>query len=207
MRRASIPLVLAFPIAAALGCGTKVMVPPRIDLADHEIMGIIEFSSSKEGELGPLATNRFMEEVRVDQGIVRIVELGTEDEILAAIGRERLNQDAYKLIGQQRNVKTIFAGELVVSDIRPAISITTDLSNIGAAADVDATLTVQMVETATGASIWSRSASVTKRVGQVGLVGGDFTFDADDPERAYGELIDALVWLVTEDFKVTWERQ
>jgi hypothetical protein len=206
MRHALLCLLASLPLIA-LGCGTKVMVPPRIDLAEHEMLGIIEFSSTNKGELGPLATARFVEEARTDQGMVRIVDLGTEEEILSAIDRQRLNQGAFRTIGRRRNVKTVFTGELVISDIRPTINITTDLSNLGAAADVDATLTVEMVETETGASIWSRSASVTKRVGQVGLVGGDFTFDADDPERAYGELIDALVFLVTEEFKVTWERQ
>ena len=47
---------------ATLGCGgTKVMVPPRIDLQQHEVLAVIEFSSSREGELGPLATARFVD--------------------------------------------------------------------------------------------------------------------------------------------------
>jgi hypothetical protein len=96
----------------------------------------------------------------------------------------------------------------VISGIRPAIQITSNLANMGVAADVDATLTVQMIETASGASIWSRSASVTKRVGQVSVLGArDVIFDAENPERAYGELVDALVGAVTGEFRVTWERQ
>ncbi len=76
------------------------------------------------------------------------------------------------------------------------------------AADVDATLTVGMFETASGASIWNRSASVTRRVGHVSMLGNrDVVFDADEPERAYGELVDALVALVTEEFRATWQRR
>ncbi|UCG92699.1 MAG: hypothetical protein JSV97_03040, partial [candidate division WOR-3 bacterium] len=63
----------------ALGCGRKVMVPPRIDLKPHEVIGIIEFESSNEGKLASLATRRFMNAIRRDQGMVRIVELGAED--------------------------------------------------------------------------------------------------------------------------------
>jgi hypothetical protein len=37
--------------------------------------------------------------------------------------------------------------------------------------------------------------------------GGDFAFDADDPERAYGSLVDALVAHVTRDFRSTWRQQ
>lgn len=201
--------IAAILLGAPLGCGgTKVMVPPRIDLQQHEVLGIIQFSSSREGELGPLATARFMEHVRVDQGLVRIIELGTEDEALGSVGAKRLDRNAYQALGQEHEINTIFTGELVVSDIRPAIQITSNLANMGVAADVDATLTVQMIETASGASIWSRSASVTKRVGQVSVLGTrDIVFDAENPDRAYGELVDALVGAVTGEFKVTWERQ
>jgi hypothetical protein len=194
---------------AALGCGgTKVMVPPRIDLQQHEVLAVIEFSSSREGELAPLATARFVEAIRADQGLVRIVDLGTETEALRAVGAAHLDRAAYQALGQTHDVNTIFTGELIISDIRPAIRITSDLANMGVAADVDATLNVEMVETASGASIWSRSASVTKRVGQVSLLGSrDVVFDADNPERAYGELIDALVVAVSGDFRARWERR
>ena len=202
--------VVALSFAATLGCGggTRVPVPPRIDLQQHEVLAIIMFSSTNKGELGPRTTQRFVEEIRMDQGMIRIIDLGTQDEALAEVGKKRLDPSAYKELGREYEVASIFTGELIVSDIRPAFSITTDLSKVGASADVDATLIVNMVETATGASIWSRSASVTKRVGNVGLLGGkDIVFDAEDPEGAYGELVDALVFLVTEEFKVTYARR
>jgi hypothetical protein len=207
MKRLLIPCA-TLTIIAASGCGgKKVMVPPRIDLQQHEVLAIIEFASSDEGKLGELATTRFMEHVRIDQGLVRIVELGTEEEALRQVDAERLDRAAYTALGAEHNVATIFTGELEVSDIRPAVSISGDLRNLGAAADVDATLTVQMIETASGASLWSRSASVTRRVGQLSVIGGRPIFDADDPEHAYGELVYALVDLVTADFKVSWVKQ
>ncbi len=195
--------------AVGLGCGgTKVMVPPRIDLQQHEILAIIEFSSSEEGELGPLATKRFMEAARRDQGLVRIVEIGPQAEALRRVNATRLDQAAYKALGSAHGANTIFTGELEISDVRPSVRITPDLRDAGVAADVDATLAVQMTETATGASLWNNSASVTMRVGQVRVLGGrDIVFDADDPERAYGGLIDALVETVTRDFQVTWVRR
>jgi hypothetical protein len=208
MKTAPTLALAVLSIAAASACSSpKVMVPPRIDLQDHEVLAIIEFSSSSQGQLGPLTTTRFMEWVRIDQGLLRIIELGTEQEALSEVGSARLDRAAYQELGRTHEVATIFTGEVVVSDIRPAVSISADLRNIGAAADVDATLTVQMVETASGASIWSRSAEVTQRVGHVSLIGGDISFDADDPERAYGDLVDALLELVTREFRVTWERQ
>jgi hypothetical protein len=73
---------------------------------------------------------------------------------------------------------------------------------------VDATLAVQLIETATGASLWSNSARSTQTVGHISVFrGGDFVFDAKDPEQAYGGLVDHLVANVTRDFRATWERR
>jgi hypothetical protein len=65
-----------------------------------------------------------------------------------------------------------------------------------------------MIESASGASIWSASARASDSVGHVSVFrGGNVVFDAQDPERAYGELIDNLVSRATHDFHVTWERR
>ncbi len=208
MRRTWAGSLAALPIATLLACGgSRVLVPPRIELRQHEVLGIIEFDTNREGKLGPLATQRFMEAARVDQGLVRIVELGTRDEVLREVNSRRLDQTTYRALGQRYGLNTVFIGELDISDIRPAIRITPNLTDMTVAADVDATLTVQMVEIETGASLWSRSASVTRRVGQVSVFGREVVFDADEPERAYGDLVDALVGYVTQDFRASWERR
>lgn len=194
--------------AVIIGCGKKVMVPPRIDLSDHEMIGIIEFECSEKGKLGALATSRFMEFARHDQGMIRIIELGTESEVLKKIGHNKLNQEAFKEIGEEYEVRTIFIGELIVSDVRPDIKITPGLGYMGFGAEVDATLSAQMVETVSGASVWNNSASATREVGHVSIFGGSsFAFDAEDPDKAYGKLINHLVDRVTIDFQVTWVRE
>ena len=205
IKRLGLFLIVAMIV---FGCGKKVMVPPRIDLTQHEVIGIIEFTCSNKGKLEPLVTKRFMEAARIDQGMVRIVELGSEDEVLKAVNKDRLDQDAYKAIGEKYDVSTIITGELVVSDVRPDITITPGGGFMDFAAEVDASLAAQMVETSTGASIWSSTASETKTVGHVSIFGGKaFAFDADDPDKAYGKLTDALVEEVTSDFRVTWQRK
>ena len=199
-------VLMAFLVLA--GCGKKVMVPPRIDLSDHEIVGIIEFSCSEEGKLGPLCTKRFMEFARRDQGMIRIIELGTEEEVLNKIGHDKLDQAAYVEIGEAYEVATIFTGELIVSDVRPDIMITPGLGYMGFGAEVDATLSAQMIETTRGASVWNNSGSATRSVGHVSIFGGSaFAFDAENPDKAYGKLINDLVDRVTIDFQVTWTRE
>jgi hypothetical protein len=184
------------------------MVPPRIDLTEYEILGIMEFTSNKKGTIADLATRRFMDMAREDQGIVRIVDLGSQKDMLRAVGHNDLTQEAYIEIGEKKNVSTIIVGQLTVSDVRPDINITPGLGVMSFAADVDASLSVQMVEAATGATLWSSSSSATERVGSVTIFGiKDFAFDADDPDKAYGNLIDELVWRVTPDFRVRWVRE
>lgn len=189
-------------------CGPKVMVPPKIDLTQHEVVGIIEFGPPSEGELGPYVTKKFTEAIRRDQGMVRIVELGTENEVLKAIGHDNLDKAAYKELGEKYDVRTIFAGEVGAS-IRPAdLSVTPGFGSVKVAAEMIVSLDAQMVETFTGASIWSDSESETKKVGEISIFGSrDFDFDAENPDKVMDDLIEEVVEEVTKDFRNTWVRQ
>lgn len=202
-------LGLIITTIVAMNCGgKKVMVPPRIDLSDYEMIGIIEFTCNQKGKLGDLATRRFMEAAREDQSIVRIVQLGTEKEVLSKIGERKLEQSSYKEIGETYGVATIFIGRINISDVRPDIKISPGLFVMDFSAEVDATLDVQMVEAETGATLWNRSSETTERIGGVSILGlKDFAFDAKDPDKAYGKLVNRLVWDVTYDFRVRWVRQ
>jgi hypothetical protein len=206
--RKALAIVAMVLVSAAAGCGSgriRVMVPPRIDLKAHEVIGVIEFNCSAENELGPLGTQRFIDAARQDQGMVRIVKLGTEGEVLEAVGQDRLDPAAFKAAGQKYGVQTIVTGDLVFSEVRPKVSIGRSLTHIGVAADVEATLTVQMVEAASGASLWSRSAGATERIGGASFSKDSVGLAVDDPENAYVRLVNGLVYAVTPDFRPTWE--
>ncbi|HET6372704.1 MAG TPA: hypothetical protein VFG76_05320 [Candidatus Polarisedimenticolia bacterium] len=201
-------LAIAIPACANRPPVQTLMVPPRIDLKQHEVIGVVEFGSTSEGKLGQVATRRFTEWARHDQGLVRIVELGPKARALRTVGRDRLDPEALKAIGQQLGVQTILTGQLKVSNVRPNVQILASLGAGHVTAEVDATLEVQMFEASTGASLWNSSATGTRSVGHVSVFsGGKFAFDAADPDRAYGELLDVLVEQVTRDFRVTWQRQ
>jgi len=209
MKKKVFLLVSVALIVSVVACGRKVMVPPRIDLTQHEIIGIIQFDSDSKGELAPLTTRKFTEAIRRDQEMIRIIDLGTETEVLKEIGHGRLNKAAFQEIGEKYDVATVFAGELLVSDVRPDISIALIFTaGMSVSAEVDATLDVQMVETETGASLWSTSVTKTEEIANVNIwEGGVFVFDAEDPERAYGKLVHALVEDASQDFRVTWRRE
>ena len=209
MKKISFAFIMLALMVITTNCGRKVMVPPRIDLSQHEVVGMIQFQCDKKGELAPFTTQKFTEAIRRDQEMIRIIDLRTEGEVLKETGHDKLSKAAFQAIGETYEVATIFTGELLISDIRPNISVGL-LFLIGASvsAEVDATLDVRMVETESGASLWSTSVSATREIGNVTIFeGGGFVFDAEDPERAYGKLVNALVEEASQDFRVTWKRE
>lgn len=207
VRLSGIVLVLACSACAPTYHAPPVMVPPQIDLKPHELIGVVRFDSTAKGELGPMATRRFTEAARRDQGLVRIVDLGTRDQALQAVGRDRLDTDAVIALGHKYGVKTIVTGELAVSKVRPDVSIDSMLRSGTVTAQVDATLEVLMYEADSGAALWNRSGRATHSVGQVQVWGGkNFAFDARNPDEAYGGLVDELVAQVSRPFQVSWVR-
>jgi hypothetical protein len=206
------PAIGVILMAAASGCGhtTTVMVPPRIDLRQHEVVGIIDFAciaESDEDELARLVTGRFIDAARRDQGLVRVMRLGTEAEALASVGQSRLDAAAFKMLAEKHGLATVITGELTMSSAQPSINLLQSLTSLGVRADVQATLAVQMVEAATGASLWSESAGATRELGGMSLTGNkQVVLNVRDPEKVYGSLINDLVWAVTPDFRPTWQR-
>ncbi len=207
MKRTILLAVIIVVIGAALACGRKVMVPPKIDLTQHEVVGIVQFESGNKGNLASYTTRKFTEAIRRDQAMIRIVDLGTEADVLTAIGHDRFSKAAFQEIGKKFDLATVIVGELLVSDVRPNISVAL-IFGMSVSAEVDATLDAQMVETESGASLWSTSVFATREIGHVSVwEGGGFIFDAEDPDRAYGKLVNALVEDASRDFRVTWRRE
>jgi hypothetical protein len=139
--------------------------------------------------------------------MVRMLEFGPQADVLRRVGSSDLSPEAIQAVGSEFGVQTILTGELTVSEVKPDVVISA-LRSGSLSAKVDATLDVRLIEASSGASIWSSSARSTQSVANVSVwKGGGFVFDADDPDRAYGDLIDSLVAQVTQDFRVRYERR
>lgn len=177
-----------------------VTYPPRIDLSRHELIGVIQFSSPDERELASVVTARFMESARSDQGVVRMVPLRAE-------GRR---PDAARLrqLASEHGLRTIVVGDLRVSEVRPNVSLSSSLSSASVSGTIEATLTVEMIEPATGASLWSASGSTRETLGSLRVHGVKHVeVDAAAPDTAYTAMVDALVSQVTRDLRGSWERR
>ncbi|MCK4330099.1 hypothetical protein KAX02_09680 [candidate division WOR-3 bacterium] len=202
--KVSILIIVLFLIS---GCGPRVMVPPEIDLTEYEVLGLIDFSSNMEGNHDEYATQKFIEAITENQKGIRIIELGSEDEILESLNQEKINSKAVKVIGEQYNVKTVIIGDLDISNVRPKIDILSLTKYMSFSAEVKASLSVRLLETNSGATIWTSSSQDEADVAHVSIISGNlFSFDATDPDEAYGDLIDELVRDVTKDFRVTYKR-
>src|SRR2546428_300208 len=74
-------------------------------------------------------------------------------------------------------------------------------------ATVSAELSVELLSTKSGGTLWRSSAAATEKVGGLALVDGEPVFSAKDPNDAYGQLVNRLVYAVTYDLRSTWVKQ
>ncbi len=202
--RAVVAAVVCIGLGAACG-GKRVLVPPRLDLAPFQRVGLVTFTvENAEGSLGEFATQRFTTQIFRAQRGVEVLELGDQERLLRELDVDQLDAAAIRAIGDEHGVPAVFMGTLVVSDVKPRAAI---LGIPRLEAEVSVALTIRLRTTASGATTWSRSARATERVAGLAIVGGRPVFSAQDPEDAYGDLVDYLIGEVTRDLWPTYRKR
>jgi hypothetical protein len=184
-----------------------VEVPPRVDLREFETIGIVEFESTAKGNLGAYSTQRFVEALTESQPGVRVLELGKASELEGAADGGRIDHGAARKIGEKYHVDALVIGQLLVKDVRPRVDITQMVKTMSVSADVDAALTARLLDTKQGATVWTRVTDASRTVAQVGVNGKAWRFDAQEPDKAYGELVNTLVNDITYDFRPSYVRE
>src|SRR3954469_18794752 len=76
-------------------------VPPRFDVAALGPVGLIEFTSNADADVDRYATQQFQQRLLRAQPGTRIVDLGTMQSVLAAVGSTRLDSEAARKIGKK----------------------------------------------------------------------------------------------------------
>ena len=196
-------------LLALLVCGCsshRVLVPPRLDLRQYGRLGLITFSAENaKGSLPQYATERFSEEILAAQPGIEVLELGSVDSLLERMGEKEPGIATAQELGRQRDVGAVFAGRLKVSNPNASGGLAGLLTpHLEATVRVD--LTVRLLSTKSGGTLWRSSAWATEKVGQVALVDGQLEFSARDPKGAYGRLVNRLIDLVTQDLWSTWQK-
>ena len=160
-------------------------------------IGLVTFTlEGARAPLAPLATQRFASRLLGAQPGIEILELGTVAGHIDAAAARRL--------ATEHGVRTVIAGHLVVSNVRPRVRV---LGGVRASAEANVSLAVRFLNGESGATLWTRDARVQETVAAVAIVDGQTVFGAQDVDEAYGELVDRLVWELTQDFRATWVKR
>lgn len=201
---------LLLSLAILWGCSHTVLVPvpPRVDLKSYGTLGIVEFASNSDPAINARATREFLAHVHSAQPGTRILELGSRDAVLAAVGGRQLDADVAKRIGARYGVEAIFLGDIAYSEPKTDVTVT-DIAKIEGRvrSEVRGDMSGRLVETRTGASVWSSSAWAKRQVGRLNVSaeqGVSGTMRGADPRE---EMVPTLVFHLTQDFRPSSVRQ
>ena len=189
-------------------CGRYAWFPPEVDILPEQKIGLIQFGvKNTEGGLGVFATDRFLEEVIQAQRGARLLELGTLQEVLADVGAEKLDADSIRKIGSHHGVDSIFTGEIMISDVKPQVSVDPFVKNLGVRASFTISLSAKLRSTDSGIVLWSNSVERKETVAYFGLMHGEVPyFGVQDKDEANRRLIDEVIHDLTWDFRPTKRR-
>jgi hypothetical protein len=200
-------LAICGAVAVLSGCSAKyAQMPARLDLEPYGRVALVAFSTEQTNdELSTLATQRFAEALLASQRGVELLELSQTD---SSVARLQSGGDAAALaqaVGRDKAVPAVFVGHLKVSGVKPRGRLSGG-GNLDVRAGVSAELTVRLVSTTSGATVWRSSSAANGTVGRVSL---DRTpsIAMRDPNEAYGQVVSELVTNVTRDLRPTWVKQ
>ncbi len=200
MQAVRLPLLaLAAPLALSCAHYKTVTVPPIVDLTEYRAVGVIEFASVPEGDLGMKTTRRFLDDLRAAQPGTTIVALGPRAKILKDLGYGILDSESVKAIGERFHVSAVAAGAVEFSKVKPGGGFETDLKYFAAGVDanVEGHLNVELWNTATGATDWANSSWGRWSLGGIrfdndGSIAVNTVFPSGKKDQMISDLVNGL---------------
>jgi hypothetical protein len=195
-------------VLALSACGAHyTQVPARLSLQPYGRVALITFSTEEASrELSTAATQRFAEALLASQTGVELLELTSADSSLKALAAAGDASALAQALGREKNVPAVFLGQLKMSGVKPR-GLVSATGGLRVKASVSGELTVRLVSTSTGGTVWRSSSAANGTVGKVAISGNLPSVAARDPNEAYGEIVDQLVHEVTRDLRPTWVKQ
>lgn len=201
---------LLLSLAVFLGCTkyVNVTVPPRVDLGKYETLGIVEFNSNANPAIGAQATRQFQEQVQSAQPGTPFVDLGNRDALLNAVGSAQFDVNAIKKIGEKYGVAAIFLGDIVYSEPKTDVKIT-DINKLegGVRTEIRGDISSKLVETRSGASVWSSSAWARRQIGRLNVSAEKGVSGRMSDSNPREEMLPDMIWYLTQDFRPRSVRQ
>lgn len=201
--------LLVAPILLA-GCAKprppKTLVPPRVDLARFGTLGMIEFTGSSGDGLGVLASREFLASMQRGQPGTPVVELGNQKRVLATLSRDELDIDAIRAIGERYGVDALVLGAVQAEKVQPNLSFDSAARWMTAAAELESGLDAKIVDTHSGATLWSSTTRARAELGRLDVdTSGISSGGGDRPDDARLRLVRELVDDATGDFWPYWQ--
>ena len=203
-------VTLLLSLAMLWGCSSTVLVPvpPRMDLKGYGTLGIVEFASNADPSINVHATRLFQEQIQAAQPGTPFVELGSRDAVLAAVGGTQFDVETLKRIGAKYGVTAIFLGDITYSEPKTDVNLN-DLTKLEGSVrtEVRGDISSRLVDTRTGASVWSSSAWAKRQIGRLSVSAEQGVSGRMSDSNPRDEMVPALVYHLTNDFRPTSVRQ
>jgi hypothetical protein len=179
-----------------------------MDLKSYGTIGIIEFASNSSRAINAHATRQLQEQIQAAQPGTRLIELGSREAVLTALGGKQLDADALRKIGEKYGVAAIFVGDITYSEPGADLKLN-DLTKLDGAvrAEIKGDISSRLLDTKTGASVWTRSAWVRKPLGRVSVSAERGVSAGVSTSNPRDEMVPALVYQLTHDFRPGSVRQ
>lgn len=210
-RAACAVALLGATLILLFGCGTptvRVRVPPRVDLKSWPLIGVVDFTTNGYPPLAKEATEKFIQNLEAAQPGTRLLELGNGEEILRELHRNAFDPGTIRAMGTRYKVDAVLIGHLEVSGMTPDIHVSPSMDALSASAKVSADLSAKLLETATGAIVWSNGAHGRWSLGGLRYDGGGVAnLHYDAPGNKYRKMILDLASVATDDFRPTYEER
>jgi hypothetical protein len=184
-------------------------LPASAALAPYGRIALVTFSSSSEhanAALGTLATQQFAEAVLASQTGIELLELSPVDSSLRHLPAGGDGTALAQAVGRDKKVPAIFVGQLTVSGVKPRGG-GLSASSVNLRAGVTAELTVRLVSTESGGTMWRSSAAANRTIGRVAISDRLPSVAVRNPDEAYDAMVRDLVIDVTRDLRPTRVRQ
>ena len=184
----------------------RVWTPPPMDLARFHTLGILDFSSPGDAGLGAVAAREFQVAIHSAQPGTPVLELGDEQGTLASLGAARLDAQAIRAIGEKHHVAALLVGRLEATPAAPGFAFDSNARWVAASAELAGGLDARILDTQSGATVWSTSARASEPLGQVEIsASGVSGLGSASPDEAKQRLVRGLVARATADFWGRWQ--
>ena len=129
-------------------------------------------------------------------------------QLLAALGARQLDAVSLRKIGDKYGVAAVFVGDLAYSEPRVDVKVS-DMAKLegGVRAEIRGDISARLLETASGASVWSTSGWARRQVGALKLSADYGVSGAMSQANPREEMVPTLVHEITHDFRPTYVRQ